>query len=246
MSDFISISSFSKFENLILRISKREAGSLGKEEFVNRNPKLLDFLKQFDIDDQNCIGMNQIHGDHIVLVNNQDKGTVFLETDGIITKESDIFLMVKTADCLPVFFYEPIKKIIGIAHLGWKGIFLNLGSKMVEKMVELGAKVSDIYIGIGPFIHVCCYDVLNERVDQFQEKYGSDPKVYKQKKGKYYLDLQYLLKKQFMKIGCDLQKIEFSDACTSCNNQNFFSYRKGDKDKVILGIIGRKLNGRKY
>ncbi|KKP70296.1 hypothetical protein A2X44_01135 [candidate division CPR3 bacterium GWF2_35_18] len=241
----ISIPIFSKFEEIVLQISKREVGSLGKEEFINKDTRITDYLKQFDVDIQSCVGMNQVHKDHIVIVDSKNRRQFLLKTDGLITIEPDIFLMVKTADCLPVFFYEPNKKIIGVAHLGWKGIFLDLGSKMIKKMVKLGANIEDIYIGVGPFIRNCCYNVSKDRIDKFQEKYGNDTKIYQQRKGKYYLDLQYLLQRQFEKIGCSKQKIEFLSLCTSCNNQDFFSYRKGDRDNVILGIIGRRTYGRK-
>lgn len=245
MPNFLTISIFDKFEEVVLKISKRSAESLGKEEFLNRDKRITDYLKQFDVDVRSCIGMNQVHEDHVVIIDSKNKNQFLLKTDGLITTEPDIFLMVKTADCLPVFFYEPNKKIIGVAHLGWKGIFLDLGSKMIEKMVKLGANIEDIYIGVGPFIHSCCYAVSKDRIDKFQEKYGPDTKIYQKRKGKYYLDLQYLLQKQFEKIGCNKQKIEFLSLCTSCNNQDFFSYRKGDRDNVILGIIGRRFYGRK-
>lgn len=242
MADFLQLSQLKKFPNLLHAFSTRKAGSLGNPEFANRHQRLIRFLRQFSVDINDCVAMNQVHDDTIVIVRATDKGSIIQKTDGLITKEKKLFLLIKTADCLPGLFFDPVNQIVGVAHLGWKGVLLGLGGKMIEKMVELGSDRKDIMVGVGSGIGRCCYDVPLKRVQRFKRKFSCDSKFYQKEEGRYYLDLKYLLRKQLLLGKLKPNKIEFVNQCTSCSHDQFFSFRRGDKDKTCLGLIGIQSN----
>ena len=130
--------------------------------------------------------MDQVHGSNIRVLDS--KGTRLLEnnivpqTDGLITNQENVFLMIKTADCFPVLFFDPKNKAVGAVHVGWRGaiekIFLNTLLKMID---QFGSNPKDIVVGIGPGIKACCFKHKNliqekqpewkEYIDSFMDKF---------------------------------------------------------------------------
>jgi len=118
MSNFSQITELNKKNPEFFHVfSKRIAGKLGNDEFQNKDQILINFLFQFGISIGDCIAMNQVHGDNIVLVSSRDKGKIILKTDGLITSEKKVYLLAKTADCMSVFFYNEGEYMIGLSHI---------------------------------------------------------------------------------------------------------------------------------
>ncbi len=159
--------------------------------------------------------IKQIHSNSVIDIDQDDTKT----GDGIITSQKDIFIGVKVADCLPVYFLSSDQ--IGIAHAGWRGTLNQIVVKMVEKFNE---KPSYFF---GPCINPCCYEIGEELYQEFK---GSFPdNIFSRKEQKLFLDLKsanrYLLK--------GLKEIGSLDLCTGCNSHLFYSYRreKGTRDR---------------
>ena len=66
---------------------------------------------------------------NIKSVKNKMKG------DAMISEVKDVSIGILTADCAPILFYEPNKKIIGCAHSGWKGALNGIIKNTVEKFL---------------------------------------------------------------------------------------------------------------
>ena len=238
------IPQFKNYPELIHGFSTKIWGSLGNPEFENHDPRLVDFLAQLQVPLQNCVAMNQVHGDHIEIVDQSRKGLVILQTDGLITREPNLYLLVKTADCLPVIFYDPKNHICGLAHIGWRGVRLDLAGKMVTNMVELGAEMSSLIVAIGPHIGDCCYDVPKDQADQFRPEYEKAIKI---REDKIYLDLGEVLTTQLISSKVKEKNIYLSEICTSCQFAEYFSYHRGNinlssKTSVgnFTGVVGMK------
>ncbi len=116
----------------------------------------------------------QVHGDNIKIVSGTDAGKVLPQTDGLITREKGIILAVFTADCLPVFIFDKIKKIIGLVHAGRAGLSKHIVSKAIDMFVKnFGSNPLDICAAIGPHICKKCYNIdLDATAEEQLKKTG--------------------------------------------------------------------------
>ena len=88
--------------------------------------------------------------------------------DGLCTNEPGVTLVTYYADCVPLYFLDPVTRSVGLAHAGWRGTVAKIGAVMVEKMArEFGSNPKDIIAGIGPSIGPCCYEVDEPVANQF-------------------------------------------------------------------------------
>ncbi len=165
--------------------------------------------------------------------------------DAIITNKTGLIIGVKTADCSPILFCDPMEKIIGVCHAGWKGANEKVIENTIEKMVKLGAKKQDILAGIGPMISQESYEVGELVYSQVKDK-----KFFKNNgKGKWLFDLRGLIVEKLKQNG--IEKIEVSQRNTY-TDADCFSYREAThnfpnlpvkerlKGKRICTIIGMK------
>lgn len=145
---------------------------VGRLMFRNNDPKgvVANRKKAFlslGIDLKNVVIQRQEHGNKVRVVQDVDRGagvfgskTYLRGTDGMITSKPNIFLVVHTADCVPISFYDPKKKIIALAHAGWRGTAERVGQKTVLEMKRVfGCNPRNIIAYIGPSIGPCCYNV---------------------------------------------------------------------------------------
>lgn len=209
----------SRFSSIFHGFTTREEGDMRKLK-TSQNLKM--FLA------------NQVHGNTIAMVGEKDKSEVVKKTDGLLTSTPGVFLGIRTADCLPILFYEPKAKIVAAVHAGWKGTLAKITSKMVERIKSSGGNAKNIIVAIGPHICGFCYNIPEERVRLF------DKKVIYKKDGKSHLDLGLANVGQLISVGIDEQNIEILPYCTVCQNNLFFSYRKnkGTNYGEMLTIIG--------
>lgn len=170
---------------------------------------------------------NQVHGNHVVLIDQtligcgaKRNSSDLIKADGALTSLKQVPLMIFTADCAPIFFFDSAKRAIGIVHAGWRGAHLGIGEQMISNFVnQFKSKVTDLQVAIGPLIHSCCYEVGPE----FQKWFGL---FVTQRKNCFYFDLNGFIVNQLIKNGIDPNKIISSDFCTSCEKDLFFSYRR--------------------
>jgi len=188
------------------------------------------FLNELGIDYRALVCARQVHGSFVRYVQEEDKGkgalsytTALPDTDALITNARNVPLAVFTADCLPIFLYDSNTSSLGLVHAGWRNSQVNITAKTVQLMQErFNTKTKDLYVGFGPCIRNCCYEVGREFRDYF--RYGL-----LERNACYYLDLAEINKNQLLDLGVSDINIFDSKICTSCKNQEFFSYRKEGK-----------------
>ncbi|GAB7387648.1 peptidoglycan editing factor PgeF [Bacillaceae bacterium] len=177
----------------------------------------------------------QVHGSKIREVTREERGAgrlgqgeAIAGTDGLYTRERGIFLTSFYADCVPLYFYDPLRRIVGIAHAGWRGTVAGIGPRMVQEWWErFGSRPEQIRVAIGPSIAGCCYEVdalVADPVRRFVP--GWQEVLIPKENGKYMLDLRKANGNLLQKAGIRQEHIEISTYCTSCRNDLFFSYRK--------------------
>ncbi len=220
------------------------------QETVIDNRKTLSHELGFSFDAWTAA--DQVHGNHIAIVNMEDKGkgskdlqTAIQAADGMVTNEKGILLTSYYADCTPLLFFDPVKKVIGLAHAGWKGTVLKIGAKMIETMVkEFGSNVNNILVTIGPAIDQCCYEVNDQVINPLKKSLSFIPleMIVDKKNGHFDLNLKKANEQILIEAGILPNNIEISSYCTSCDNDLFFSYRreKGSTGRMASWIGFRK------
>lgn len=163
---------------------------------------------------EDVISPEQTHSDNVGFV---DYRTQYPDTDGLIITKPNQRIRLKFADCTPLIFYNPKKKIGAISHAGWRGTAQQIGIKTVEKM---GGNPKDIITVIGPAIGLCCYEVSDEVREKLLQTINDTTGLYQGKN----VDLKQINARQLQEIG--IEKIDICPYCTSCNNDLFYSYRK--------------------
>ena len=191
------------------------------------SPTQKDYLSQkLGIADDKIFTIRQMHGNKILAITGRDlpqKGAV-PQADGAVTNTPGIILSVRTADCLPIFLFDPGKKCIALVHAGWRGSSEKIVVQAITMMQEkYGSPSADLLVALGPSIRACCYEVSEEFKDVF-------PQEVSRHKGRFYLDLSLANKHQLMELGVKAGNIFDPQQCTVCDQQ-FFSYRR-DKEKA--------------
>ncbi|MFH2141844.1 MAG: peptidoglycan editing factor PgeF, partial [Bacteroidota bacterium] len=174
--------------------------------FQNRN-KLAEILQ---IDLTQLIFQKQVHGINIAEIYEPNKDlTEIAYTDGLITNRKKILLCVKAADCVPLIFYDDEKKVCAVAHAGWKGTFLRIAKKMIEKMkADFSCNPQNIKVGIGPSAGPDNYEVGLDIVTKFRESFTNSSLFIIQKNDKYFLNLWECNKMQLIESGLAEKNIE--------------------------------------
>jgi len=195
-----------------------------KNKDVLRNREL--FFKAINVNYADIVTLKQVHSKKVENIQAKDKGKgalkyedSFKEADGMVTDVPGLPLVVFTADCLSIFFADPVARIIGIAHSGWKGTLFNIAGVMVDRMVQKGASVKNIIVGSGPAIGSCCYHVGEDLYRKFNHKYIEI------RNKKYYLNLNEVNTDNLVEAGIKKDNIFHSNICTSCRHDLCFSYR---------------------
>jgi len=183
------------------------------------------------IHDGGIITMKQVHGDHIVEVkdtNIKEAG----EADGMVTEKANAFLSVLTADCVPILFVVPEKKLVAAVHAGWRGTVAGIAEKMIRQLEEkYGVAADEIEAALGPSIGSCCYEVKNDVTEPLREKWGHlAGSGIELRDGKSFVDLRRLNRAILEHAGVPAQQVFQVGPCTSCAKEDFFSYRRERKE----------------
>jgi hypothetical protein len=191
---------------------------------VIKNRKLLAEAVGFDA--ASIVTAKQVHDNKVAFVTKDMKGkgafdfTSALDgIDAMVTNVPKICLMVQTADCVPILMYDPVKKVIGAVHAGYKGTVLKIAENTVKSMIkQFRCDPRHIYVGIGPSIGPCCYEV---------------------EKGKKVFDLWKANRSQIEECGVPVPNIEVAGICTNDKTDTFFSFRagKGTTGRFAAGIM---------
>lgn len=172
---------------------------------------------------------HQTHTTNVAVVREEDQGKRFMETDGMVTNVPEICLVTFYADCVPLYFVDPVHKAIGLSHSGWRGTVGRMGQVTLEKMKEVyGTRPEEVYAAIGPSICQDCYEVSGDVIEEFQKSFSKSvwPQLfYKKENGKYQLNLWKANQLVLTEAGVTEQKIAVTNLCTHCNPEILFSHR---------------------
>ena len=165
----------------------------------------------------------------------EDKGKGFTKPldyeniDGLITNVPGLTLATFYADCVPLFFVDPVSRSIGLSHAGWRGTLKRMGAKTVAQMVrEFHTEPEHLRVAIGPSICQDCYEVSEEVAAEFKKefaRYADERLVYRTKEGKYHLNLWRANEIALLEAGVRQKYLSVTNICTCCNPDKLFSHR---------------------
>ena len=197
------------------------------------------------IDTNKLVLTHQTHTANVRAVTEEDCGTgifkePFSDVDGLITDRPGVALVTQYADCTPLVFCDPVRRVAATSHAGWRGTVQEIGAVTVKKMIdEFGCRAENIIAGIGPCIGKCCYEVDDPVINGFKKlDYINISDIAEEKGGgKYMLDLVTANKLILIHAGIDPNNIDASDICTCCNSSELHSHRASPLKRGNLAAI---------
>ncbi len=178
--------------------------------------------------------LKQVHGAEIVLATASNIPSPDSQADALMTNTPGITLGIQTADCIPVFYWDPKNKAAALAHAGWRGLHAGIVTKTVHEMKEsFGTSPADLQIALGPSNRLCCYEVGEEFAEYFPSHYHTNYKG----SLKGHVDLIAQAADELSHCGISAARIFDVKICTSCSNDRFFSARREKTENRILSIL---------
>lgn len=192
--------------------------------------------KSIGFDVNSVVVSHQTHTMNIRVVEDKDRGKGlfvprdYSDIDGLITNQTGLTLVTKYADCVPLYFVDPVKKVIGLSHAGWRGTVGKIGQVTVAAMKQsFGCNPEDIISVIGPSICKDCYEISKDVALEFLNAFSKDQHdqiLTDLGNGKYLCDLWAANRAVLSEAGLLEGNIHTSGVCTSCNCDLLFSHRK--------------------
>ena len=208
---------------------------------------------------ENLVLSDQTHTDHVRLMTEADRGKGYTkpldyqDVDGMVTDVPGLVLTTFYADCVPLYFVDPVHRAIGLSHSGWKGTVKRIGAVTLEKMsAAFGTRPEDVRAAIGPSICQDCYEVSEDVAQAFMEEFGGaaeERMLYRKENGKYQLDLWRANEQVLLEAGILPGHLEVTNVCTCCNPDLLFSHRathgKRGNLAAFLMLTGKGPDSRK-
>ena len=190
----------------------------------------------FDVAPDRIVCAQQTHTANVRIVTEADAGKGvtrdrdYTDVDGLITDVPGLVLYTSHADCVPIYFYDPERRVIALAHSGWKGTVARIGQVTIRKMTDIyGCRPEDIYAAIGPSICADCYEVSEDVADAIRTCFNSHtiPRILArgQRPGKYQLDLWRACERILLESGIRQDHLTVTNLCTCENSESLFSHR---------------------
>jgi hypothetical protein len=189
------------------------------------------YTRLFDVmgfNKNNIVKSRQTHSTNVAAI--EQTGIEPKDTDALMTNKTNIILATYYADCVPLLFYDPKKRVIANAHAGWRGVANNMALETVTAMVNhYDSNPNDIIAGIGPCISAKNFLVDQDVADEFKKQLPFSEKfIYNSEgvQGKYHINLRGTCRESLIKAGLNPENIEVTDLCTFDNPELFFSHRR--------------------
>ena len=216
------------------------------EDVVRENYRRLSDAMGFSMED--IVTSDQTHTTNVRVVTEEDRGNgitkprPYTDVDGMITNVPGLVLATFYADCVPLFFIDPVHRAVGLSHSGWRGTVGKIGKVTVEKMTEeFQTDPSELYAAIGPSICQDCYEVSEDVIDMFRANFREseyDRLFYAKENGKFQLDLWKANELVLTDAGIRPEHLAVTNVCTCCNPELLFSHRasKGKRGNLAAFI----------
>ena len=248
--EYLQFRKLLEYENKVKHLyTLRPLDFANNKNYEERKKQVLDnyksICKSLELNENDIYRPVQTHTDIVKCVDKEPAGIYkeeFKNVDGLITDKKNKVLSLTFADCTALYFYDPVKNVIGNIHSGWQGTYKEIGRIAVKKLKEeYGVNPGDLICCIGPNIGKCCFEVDKDVRDMFYDKFkytGKIEEIINENKIKYTIDTCLINRLILKEEGLKEENIIESEICTKCNNRKLHSYRcDGDKSGRNTSII---------
>lgn len=189
-------------------------------------------LARWNVKQSDVVWAEQVHGAGIAHVTSDDRGRERTACDALVTQEVGLPLAIRSADCSPVFFYDPDHAAAGIAHVGWRGLSADLPTAMVKYFHKaFHADASQLLVGLGPTIRSCCYEVQADVAGVLRDDCEF-------RESRTYLDVPRALQRRLERAGVKASHISDGAVCTACHVDRCYSVRReGASTGRLLSLL---------
>lgn len=197
------------------------------------------------LDPGRIVRCRQVHSDRVIIV--ESPPSVQPEADAVLTPVAGLYAAVKTADCLPLLIVDPVQKVAGAVHAGWRGTVLRIVTKALDAMIKsFRSNPGDLIVAVGPAIGPCCYEVDDAVLGPFREAIPDAERFITVHSSRNpgagqtpHLDLTAVHQWELLEAGVAAENIHLSGLCTCCNPELFFSHRRdGFRSGRHLALAG--------
>lgn len=216
-----------------------------KEEAVRENYNRISAALGFSPED--IVTSDQTHTANVRVITAEDRGNgitkprPYTDVDGMITNVPGLVLATFYADCVPLYFADPVHKAVGLSHSGWRGTAAGIGAVTVKELQKhYGTRPEDIYAAVGPSICQDCYEVSEDVILEFQKTFSRElwkDIFYKKENGKYQLNLWEANRQILLGAGILPEHISMPNLCTCCNPEFLYSHRASQGKRGNLGAF---------
>lgn len=216
-----------------------------KEEAVRENYNRISAALGFSPED--IVTSDQTHTANVRVITAEDRGNgitkprPYTDVDGMITNVPGLVLATFYADCVPLYFADPVHKAVGLSHSGWRGTAAGIGAVTVKELQKhYGTRPEDIYAAIGPSICHDCYEVSEDVILEFQKTFSRElwkDIFYRKENGKYQLNLWEANRQILLGAGILPEHISMPNLCTCCNPEFLYSHRASQGKRGNLGAF---------
>lgn len=211
---------------VVLGLSSKLDGSM-KGDLENK--KL--FFKKESLSFNSVITASLSHKNRVIVISSETGDRIIEDCDALITNQSNIALTVTVADCLAIYFFDPNKNIIAIAHAGWRGVVSNIVLEVLQVFKnKYQSDLVDLKIVIGPHIRDCHFEIQDDTANEFEIK----DIIFRDKKK--FVNLSSIIIRQLISCGIKNDNILLEADCTYCQEKKYFSYRR-DKPKDLQTMV---------
>jgi len=185
--------------------------------------------------------MRQVHGNEVRAIDTPPSEPPVC--DGLVTAERSLALVVKTADCVPIIFWDERHNVVAAVHAGWRGALAAVPSRALVCLEErFGSRADSVHVVMGPAIGRCCYEVGGDVVEAFGKRFPHAEELFTSgPRGRQHLDLIQANVRPLVEAGVSADRIYETRMCTSCENDRLYSYRKEGKGVGrLMGVIGAR------
>ena len=150
------------------------------------------------------------------------------DADALVTNCPGLCLTTFSADCIPILFYDPIQRVVGAAHAGWRGTTQGIAAATVQTMSgQYHCDPKNILAAIGPGIGSCCFETHSDVPHALTQALGkaAQPFIRSLGKEKFLVDLKGANAEFLLQAGLVADHLAISDQCTACHPELFWSHR---------------------
>lgn len=213
-------------------------GTVGDDvEAVRKNHDLI--YEVLDVNADKACTTWQVHGADVIMAHGPVEGRKWLaRADGVMTNQADVPLVMRYADCIPLLFHDAKKKVVGLAHAGWRGTVQGMGKNMIRAMQNAyGSNPADVQAIIGPGISIERFQVGAEVVAEVEDYFGTLEGLMRRDPddGTAYVDLWEANRRDLEDAG--VENIEIMGICTYQNKVDFFSHRAENGKTGRFGVV---------